>query len=173
MLVSRTKAVNELKGLIVVAPDHLRVQLRGRSLARQLARIEELDTVPGASAEHRLTVFTLRSIAARIRFLTQTDHRTRPGTGAPPQATPSRSSAARRTRCRTGRRRPTTGQLVSPRPGAQRSRLRRAGRNSTTRGQQRPTSPAPAQPQRRPSPPERRLRKYSPFRHHYSKMGQK
>jgi transposase len=71
MLVSRTKAVNELKGLIVVAPDHLRVQLRGRSLARQLARIEELDTVPGASAEHRLTVFTLRSIAARIRFLTQ------------------------------------------------------------------------------------------------------
>jgi transposase len=26
---------------------------------------------PSASAEHRLTVFTLRSIAARIRFLSQ------------------------------------------------------------------------------------------------------
>jgi hypothetical protein len=36
VLVSRTKAINELKSLIVVAPEQLRAQLRGRSLAVQL-----------------------------------------------------------------------------------------------------------------------------------------
>lgn len=36
VLVSRTKAINELKSLIVVAPERLRAQLRGRSLAVQL-----------------------------------------------------------------------------------------------------------------------------------------
>ncbi|MCH6172432.1 IS110 family transposase [Pseudonocardia alaniniphila] len=44
VLVSRTKAINELKSLIVVAPEHLRAQLRGLSLVRQLARIEALQT---------------------------------------------------------------------------------------------------------------------------------
>jgi transposase len=69
VLASRTKAINELKSLIVVAPEHLRAQLRGLSLARQLARIEALQTPPGAEVEHRVTISTLRSIAARIRFL--------------------------------------------------------------------------------------------------------
>lgn len=70
VLVSRTKAINELKSLIVVAPEHLRAQLRGRSLAVQLARIEQLPT-PAAAAqvEHRLSVFSLQSITARVRFL--------------------------------------------------------------------------------------------------------
>ena len=36
VLVSRTKAINELKSLIVVAPEQLRAQLRGRSLTAQL-----------------------------------------------------------------------------------------------------------------------------------------
>jgi hypothetical protein len=69
VLVSRTKAINELKSLIVVAPEHLRAGLRQRSLVRQLTGIDELQAAAGASAEHRTTVFTLRSIAARIRFL--------------------------------------------------------------------------------------------------------
>jgi transposase len=74
VLVSRTKAINELKGLIVVAPEHLRAHLRGLSLARQLTRIEALQTPAGAEVEHRATVSTLRSIAARVRFLqAQTD----------------------------------------------------------------------------------------------------
>jgi len=71
MLVSRTKAINELKSLIVVAPEHLRAHLRGLSLERQLARIEALSTPAGAEVEHRVTVSTLRSIAARVRFLQQ------------------------------------------------------------------------------------------------------
>jgi transposase len=69
VLVSRTKAINELKSLIVVAPEHLRAMLRGVSLSKQLERIETLPTPVGASIEHRVTVLTLRSIAARIRFL--------------------------------------------------------------------------------------------------------
>ena len=69
VLVSRTKAINELKSLIVVAPEELRAQLRGRSLAAQLARIEQLQTAPAAPVEHRLSVFRLQSITARVRFL--------------------------------------------------------------------------------------------------------
>ena len=69
VLVSRTKAINELKSLIVVAREYLRAPLRGRSLLVQLRRIEELVSPPEAGVEHRITVFTMRSIAARIRFL--------------------------------------------------------------------------------------------------------
>lgn len=68
-MVSRTKAINELKSLIVVAPEELRAQLRGRSLTTQLARIEQLQTAPAAPVEHRLSVSTLQSITARVRFL--------------------------------------------------------------------------------------------------------
>ena len=67
---SRTKAINELKSLIVVAPEHLRAQLRGLGLAKQLDRIDRLSSPAGATLEHRVTIRTLRSIAARIRFLT-------------------------------------------------------------------------------------------------------
>ena len=69
VLVSRTKAINELKSLIVAAPEHLRPQLRGLALTKQLGRIEELHRPAGANVEHRTTILTLRSIAARIRFL--------------------------------------------------------------------------------------------------------
>jgi transposase len=69
VLVSRTKAINELKSLIVVAPEHLRVGLRGASLPTQLQRIAELSSPTQATVEHRVTVLTLQSIAARIHFL--------------------------------------------------------------------------------------------------------
>jgi transposase len=69
ILVSRTKAINELKSLIVVAPEHLRVGLRGVPLAKQLQRIAALTSPAGATVEHRVTVLTLRTIAARVEFL--------------------------------------------------------------------------------------------------------
>ncbi|GAA4683017.1 IS110 family transposase [Gordonia humi] len=69
VLVSRTKAINELKSLIVVAPEQIRAQLRGRTLRSQLTRIEELQVSATASIEHRLCVFSLQSIAARVKFL--------------------------------------------------------------------------------------------------------
>jgi transposase len=53
----------------VVAPEHLRAELRGCALATQLDRIEALNCPGDATVEHRLTVFTLRSITTRIRFL--------------------------------------------------------------------------------------------------------
>ncbi|MEC5193557.1 MULTISPECIES: IS110 family transposase [unclassified Arthrobacter] len=70
VLVSRTKAINELKSLIVLAPEQLRATLRGRPLATQLALIESTVTAAAATVEHRITVLTLQSITARIRFLT-------------------------------------------------------------------------------------------------------
>jgi transposase len=69
-LVSRTKAINELKSLIVVAPEHLRAALRGRALAKQLTLIESMTTTATAAVDHRITIMTLQSISARIRFLT-------------------------------------------------------------------------------------------------------
>lgn len=69
VLVSRTKSVNELKSLIVVAPEELRAQLRGRSLADQLTRIEQLPITPTTTVEQRVSVSTLQSITARVRFL--------------------------------------------------------------------------------------------------------
>jgi transposase len=45
---SRTKAINELKSLIVVAPEHLRAQLRGLGLAKLLDRIDRFSSPTGA-----------------------------------------------------------------------------------------------------------------------------
>lgn len=61
---SRTKAIKEFKSLIVVAPEHLRAQLRGASFAKQFDRIDQLTSPAEATVEHRVTIRTLRSIAA-------------------------------------------------------------------------------------------------------------
>ena len=70
VLGSRTKAINELKSLIVVAPEHLRGALRGWSLPKQLVAIESMTVSATAAVDHRITILTLQSIGARIRFLT-------------------------------------------------------------------------------------------------------
>jgi len=155
VLVSRTKAINELKSLIVVAPEYLRAPLRGCSLLVQLRRIEDFISPPEAGVEHRITVFTMRSIAARIRFLfAQTaeldpqllalvkQHPAGPVLLAEPGVGPV--SAAQL--------------LISwSHPGQvrRRSSLRRTGRGSTTGSQQRPTNPTPPWPRRRPRPQPR------------------
>jgi transposase len=69
VLVSRTKAINELKSLIVVAPEHLRAVLRGLTLTKLLDRTDQLHSPTDATIEHRITILTLQSIAARIQFL--------------------------------------------------------------------------------------------------------
>lgn len=46
----------------------MRAQLRGRALTVQLTRIEHLNIPPAAPVEHRLSIFTLQSIAVRSRF---------------------------------------------------------------------------------------------------------
>jgi transposase len=49
----RTKAINELKSLIVVAPEQLWAPLRGRPLANQVALIESTAAAAAATVEHR------------------------------------------------------------------------------------------------------------------------
>ena len=71
VLVSRIKAINELTALIVVAPEHLRAQLGGRSLAKQLTQVDLLSATAAATVEHRVTVLVLQSIVAPIRFRSQ------------------------------------------------------------------------------------------------------
>jgi transposase len=70
VLVGRTKAINELKSLIVVAPEQLRAPLRGRPLAGQPALIESMATPAAAAVDRRITTLTLQSTTARIRFPT-------------------------------------------------------------------------------------------------------
>jgi transposase len=154
ILMSRTKAINELKSLIVVAPEHLRAQLRELGLAKQLDRIDRFSSPPGATIEHRVTVRTLRSIAARIRFLINQAAAGCRAAGPHPAA-PGRARVAGRTRCRTCRGRPAVGQLVPSRTRSQRSSVRLSRRRRPTRSQQRPTHPAPAQPNGRPKPQPR------------------
>jgi len=150
VLVSRTKAINELKSLIVVAPEYLRAPLRGCSLLVQLRRIEDFISPPEAGVEHRITVFTMRSIAARIRFLfAQTaeidpqllalvrQHPAGPVLLAEPGVGPVSAAQLLISWSHPGRVR-------------RRSRLRRTGRGRTTGSQQRPTDPTPPWPRRRP-----------------------
>jgi len=59
VLVSRTKAINELKSLIVVAPEQLRAQLRGRSLTAQ-AGTDRGTADPGRST-HRAPAVRVHS----------------------------------------------------------------------------------------------------------------
>ncbi|MFD8396635.1 transposase, partial [Streptomyces sp. NPDC059680] len=64
-----TAAINQLKALIVSAPDDLRAELRRLSRPQQVTRCAGLRDRPALSAEHRMTIRALRSTAQRIRHL--------------------------------------------------------------------------------------------------------
>lgn len=68
-VVARTKAIGQLKALIVNAPEALRHQLRRLSTDEQLARCARLRTGPAQSSEHRSTIIALRSAARRALAL--------------------------------------------------------------------------------------------------------
>lgn len=68
-VVSRTKAIGLLKGLIVCAPGPLREQLRRHDTDTQLARCARLRTGPRQSVEHRATVTAIRCAARRALTL--------------------------------------------------------------------------------------------------------
>jgi transposase len=68
-LVARTCAINQLKALIVGAPEELRAEFRGRSTAGQVVYCAGLRDRPARSLEHRMTVRALRATAQRIRML--------------------------------------------------------------------------------------------------------
>lgn len=68
-VVARTKAIGQLKALIVNAPQSLRDQLRRGSTDEQLQRCARLRTLPSHSIEHRATLRAIRGIARRALAL--------------------------------------------------------------------------------------------------------
>ena len=67
--VAKVYAINQLKALVVGAPEELRSELRGLGTKRQIARCATLRDRPARSLEHRMTVRALRSTAHRIQQL--------------------------------------------------------------------------------------------------------
>jgi transposase len=68
-VVGRTKAIGQLKAMIVNAPQSLRDQLRRGTTDEQLERCARLRTLPSHSIEHRATVRAIRATARRALFL--------------------------------------------------------------------------------------------------------
>ena len=66
---AKVSATNQLKALIVGAPEELRAELRGLATWRQVARCAALRDRPARSLEHRMTVRALRSTAQRVQLL--------------------------------------------------------------------------------------------------------
>jgi transposase len=66
---ARTCAINQLKALIVGAPEELRAELRQRTTNGQVAYCAALRDRPARSLEHRMTVRVLRCTAQRIQHL--------------------------------------------------------------------------------------------------------
>jgi transposase len=67
--VAKVSAINQLKALIVGAPEELRAELRGLATKRQIGRCALLRDRPARSLEHRMTIRALRSTAQRIQLL--------------------------------------------------------------------------------------------------------
>ena len=66
---AKVSAIDQLKALIVGAPEELRAELRGLATKRQITRCASLRDRPARSLEHRMTVRALRLTARRIQLL--------------------------------------------------------------------------------------------------------
>jgi transposase len=66
---AKVSAINQLKALIVGAPEELRAELRGLATKPQITRCASLRDRPARSLEHRMTVRALRLTARRIQLL--------------------------------------------------------------------------------------------------------
>jgi transposase len=67
---ARTAAINQLKALVVGAPEALRAELRALGTAGQVAACATLAVQPQQPVEHRMTAWALRSTARRVQALT-------------------------------------------------------------------------------------------------------
>jgi len=68
-VVARTKAISQLKALIINAPEQLRQQLRSLRTSEQIARCTRMRTTLSQSVEQRSTIISLRSTARRALAL--------------------------------------------------------------------------------------------------------
>jgi transposase len=66
---AKVAAINQLKALIVGAPEELRAELRGLGTKQQVRRCARLRQRPTQSLEHRMTARALRCTAHRIQLL--------------------------------------------------------------------------------------------------------
>lgn len=66
-VVARTQAINQLRALVVTAPEPIRARLAGLSSGTLLTRCAALRTRPEMTAEHEATVVALRACARRAR----------------------------------------------------------------------------------------------------------
>jgi transposase len=66
---AKVAAINQLKALIVGAPEELRAELRGLGTNQQVRRCAGLRVRPARSLEHRMTVRALHSTARRVLVL--------------------------------------------------------------------------------------------------------
>jgi transposase len=66
---ARIQAVNQLKGLIVSAPEELRGELRGRGTKAQISYCAALRRRPTRSLEHQMTARALQVTARRCQLL--------------------------------------------------------------------------------------------------------
>ncbi|MGN6695759.1 MAG: IS110 family transposase [Aquihabitans sp.] len=65
----RTRAINQLKAMVVSAPEDLRDQLRNLSRPHLIDRCARLRPRPAQSADHQATAAALRGLARRIQHL--------------------------------------------------------------------------------------------------------
>jgi transposase len=77
-VLARTRAIGQLKALIVNSPEALREQLRRGTTDQQLDRCARLRTLPNHSVEHRATIRAIRAVARRALMLEAeaTEHET-------------------------------------------------------------------------------------------------
>jgi hypothetical protein len=66
---ARMQAVNQLKALIVSAPEELRTELRGRGTKAQISYCAALRERPTRSLEHQMTAWALQVTARRLQLL--------------------------------------------------------------------------------------------------------
>lgn len=65
----RTRAINQLKAMVVSAPDTLRSRLRGVGGAALVTACRRLRQVSNSNSDHQATVACLQRLAARIQHL--------------------------------------------------------------------------------------------------------
>jgi transposase len=68
-VLASTAAINQLKALIVSAPDDLRSELRKLKRPAQIAYCAQFRDRPAQDLEHRMTVRAMRSTAQRVQAL--------------------------------------------------------------------------------------------------------
>ena len=142
--VAKVSATNQLKALIVGAPEELRAELRGLGTKRQVRRCALLRDRPARSLEYCMTVRALRSTAQRIQLLA--------GEAAEFRAELERlvvaigPLAVGAARGRAHQRRPGAGELVPCRATAVGGRLCCLGRRQPDPGVVGAGDPASAEP---------------------------